>query len=416
MPRRFLISFIATLSCCCHLDLQAEDGPWPQWRGPNRDDLVTETGLLQDWPEGGPKKIWEFTDCGLGYAGPAIVGSRMYIMGSRNGEEMLLCLDATNGKEIWASPLGKEFDNGWGNGPRSTPTVEGDRVYTVGGEGNLCCFKTEDGAEVWSKPMQELGGKIPAWGYSESPIIHEEKVLFTPGGEKGAIVALNKMTGELIWQAEELTDEAHYSSIMIKEHGGKTMGVQLMVHEVVGFDVDTGDVLWTVPWPGRVAVIPTPIFWEDCVYVTAGYGAGCKLVRVSEDFVAEEVYDSKIMVNHHGGVILLDDHIYGYSDGKGWVCHEIETGKRVWLERDIHDKGAIAYADGRFYCLSEDTGEIILIAASSDGWKEHGRFTIDPQSELRKPKGKIWVHPVIADGRLYLRDQELLYCYDVRAE
>ncbi len=396
--------------------VQAADGPWNQWRGPDRDDLSTETGLLQEWPAGGPEKVWEFKDCGIGYAGPAIVGSRLYILGSRDGEEFLLCVDTTNGEEVWASPLGEEFENSWGNGPRATPAIEGEFVYAVGAEGRLSCFCIEDGSEVWSVTMQDLGGSPPKWGYSESPIIHEEKILYTPGGEQGAIVALDKATGSLIWQTKELTDEAHYSSIMIKEHGGKTMGVQLMVNELVGFDVDNGEVLWTVPWPGRVAVVPSPVFWQDCVYVTSGYGAGCTLVRVSEDFSAEVVYPSKLMSNHHGGVILFNDHIYGYSDSKGWACQDIATGDKVWLERKELDKGAIAYADGRFYCLGEDTGDLALIEASPEGWVEHGRFTLEPQSELRKPRGRIWTHPVIADGRLYLRDQELLYCYDVRAE
>jgi len=222
----------------------------------------------------------------------------------------------------------------------------------------------------------------------------------------------------LLWQTEDLTDQAHYSSIVVKEHAGKTMGVQLLVSQLVGFDLEDGTVLWSAAWPGYMAVIPTPVFWEDCVYVTAGYGAGCMLVRVGEDFSAEAevVYDNKLVTNQHGGVILLDDHIYGHSDNKGWTCQEVATGKRVWRERHALGKGAIAYADNRFYCLGEDTGDVVLIAAGTEGWKEHGRFTLNPQSELRLPKGRIWTHPVIADGRLYLRDQELLTCFDVRAK
>lgn len=392
----------------------AADGPWPQWRGPNRDDISTESGLLKSWPEDGPEKIWSFENCGLGYAGPAIVDSRLYILGSREGEEMLLCLDTSNGNEIWASSVGAELENSWGNGPRSTPTIEGEFVYAVGGQGNLVCLRIDDGSEVWSKSMLDLGGKVPVWGFSESPIIHDEKLLYTPGGEQGAIVALNKKTGGLIWQTEELKDDAHYSSIVIQQKAGRMMGVQLLVKELVGFDVDSGELLWSVPWPGRVAVVPTPVFWQDCIYVTSGYGTGCMLVRVDDEFNAEVVYDNKLMSNHHGGVILLDDHIYGHSNKKGWACQKIADGEKVWLERDVLDKGAIAYADGRFYCLGEDTGELTLIAASSDGWQEHGRFTLEPQSELRSPKGRIWMHPVIANGKLYLRDQQLLHCYDIR--
>jgi outer membrane protein assembly factor BamB len=401
-------------------DLSAEGPaagrPWPQWRGPNRDDISRETGLLQSWPDSGPERLWSFRECGGGYSGPAVVGDRIYLLGSRNGQEELLCLDVNTGKQLWATTVGPELENRWGNGPRSTPTVDGELIYAIGGKGKLVCMLARDGSVVWSKAMQDLGGKIPVWGYSESPLIHEEMLLYTPGGEKGAIVALDKTNGELLWQTEELKEKAHYASIVVKQHAGKTMGVQLLASQLVGFDVSDGTVLWSVPWPGRVAVVPTPIFWEDCVYVTSGYGCGCMLVRVGNDFSTEVVYDNKVMGNHHGGVILLEDHVYGHSDKKGWTCQAIATGKSVWRERQVLDKGAIAYADQRFYCLGEDTGEVVLIAASTEGWEEQGRFTLNPQSEIRSPKGRIWTHPVIAAGRLYLRDQELLYCYDVQAD
>ena len=396
--------------------VNAIEGEWPQWRGPNRDDLSSETGLLESWPEDGPKQLWSSKECGLGYSGPAIVGDRLYILGSLNSSELLLCFNASSGEKIWESPVGKELENSWGNGPRSTPTVDGEFIYAAGGQGNLVCFRTSDGSQVWSKTMQDLGGKVPYWGYSESPLIHGGKLLYTPGGEQGAIVALDKTTGKLLWQTEKLADEAHYSSIVVKQHAGKTMGVQLLVSQLVGFDLENGAVLWSVPWGGSVAVVPTPVFWQDCVYVTSGYGAGCMLVRIADDFSAEVVYDNKLMSNHHGGVILIEDHLFGHSNKKGWTCQDIATGKKVWQDRHALGKGAIAYADQRFYCLGEDTGDVVLIASSKEGWEEHGRFTLDPQSELRSPKGRIWTHPVIANGRLYLRDQELLYCFDILSE
>jgi len=406
-------SLIIGVLTACSLPAEAE-GPWPRWRGANYDSKSTETGLLQQWPTNGPSRVWLFEDCGLGYAGPAIVGDRLYIMGARDGQDHLLCLDATSGDEIWSTPLGPVFENDWGDGPRSTPTVDGDFIFAMSSRGFLSCVRIDDGNIVWTTSMQDLGGDIPTWGYAESPLVLEDRVLCTPGKEQGAIVALDRKTGELLWQAKELPDVAHYSSIVPMELHGKTIGVQLLMKELVGVDVSDGTVLWTIPWPGRVAVIPTPIVSGDLVYATAGYGAGCLLAKIDSNFDANVVYENNNMTNHHGGVILHEGHVYGYSDGKGWICQDFETGEFVWRERQELGKGAITYADNRFYCLEEDTGEVVLIAASTAGWQEHGRFTLSPQSELRKQRGKIWVHPVIADGKLYLRDQQYLLCFDVK--
>jgi outer membrane protein assembly factor BamB len=391
------------------------DGPWPQWRGPNRDDLSTETGLIQEMPAGGPPKVWLFEKCGVGYSGPAIVGDKLYILAGREGNDQLLCLNATNGEELWAATLGPSLENDWGDGPRSTPTVDGEFIYCLTSQGSLVCVKAADSSVVWTKAMQDLGGKIPAWGYCESPLVMGDNVYCTPGEQQGAIAAFNKASGELVWQAKELPDPAHYSSIVPMRQDGKTVLVQLLFKELVGVDPVDGKLLWTVPFPGSVAVIPTPIVSSKRVYATAGYGAGCLMVKVNGTD-PEIVYENKNMTNHHGGVILVDGHVYGHSDGKGWVCQNFESGEIAWREREALGKGAIGYADGRFYCLSEDTGELALIAASAEGWEEHGRFTLEPQTKIRKEKGKIWTHPVIADGKLYLRDQDLLFCFDVTAK
>ncbi len=396
--------------------LVADQADWPQWRGMNRDDLSSESGLLQSWPEEGPPRAWLFENCGLGYAGPAVVGDRLYILGTRDGQEQLFCLNATSGNEVWSTPIGQIYENSWGDGPRSTPTVVDDLVYAMGAQGNLVCVHRGDGSVVWKKSMQDLSGEIPTWGYAESPLVWNELVFCTPGGTNGTIAALDRMTGKKVWQTSELTDLAHYSSIVLMDHSTGKIGVQLLEKQVVGFRIDDGKLLWSSPWPGSVAVIPTPIVRGNQVYITSGYGAGCQLLSVADDYSVTSEYDNKVMGNHHGGVVLLGDHLYGHSDKKGWTCQDFATGKKVWQERQVLGKGAIAYADNHFFCLSEDEGEVVLIAATPEAWKEQGRFTLSPQTELRKPRGKIWVHPVIADGRLYLRDQEYVYCYDVRAK
>jgi outer membrane protein assembly factor BamB len=392
----------------------ARSADWPQWRGPKRDGVSTETGLMKSWPDGGPPQAWLFEDCGVGYSGPSIVGDRLYIMGARNDEEQLIAIDVETGKELWMAPIGEMLENNWGNGPRGTPTVDGDFVYALGAQGNLICARADNGSLIWNKKMQDLGGKIPTWGYSESPLIYKDLVLCTPGGEDGAIAALDKKSGEGKWQMEDVDTGAHYSSIV---HSTRNQGpecVQLLADQVLGFNPEDGKVLWSEPWPGQVAVIPTPIVKDNLVYVTTSYGVGCMLVEIADDNSVEKVYDNKTMKNKHGGVILVGDHLYGYSDDVGWVCQELKTGKRVWREREALGKGSIAFAEGRFYCLGEEEGDVVLIEQSTEGWKEHGRFKLTPLTELRKPQGKIWTHPVICNGKLYLRDQNLLFCFDIR--
>jgi outer membrane protein assembly factor BamB len=203
------------------------------------------------------------------------------------------------------------------------------------------------------------------------------------------------------------------------EVGGLRQYIQMTMKGVVGVSADDGRLLWHHLQPAyRVAVIPTPIFHNDFVFVTAGYGAGCDLLHLTADgpngTKAEKVYANKNMVNHHGGVVLVGDYLYGYSDGKGWVCQELKSGKNVWEEKKKLGKGSLTYADGHLDCYSEDNGTVVLIDASPDGWKESGRFKIPRESTRRGPKGMVWAHPVVANGRLYLRDQELLFCFDVK--
>jgi outer membrane protein assembly factor BamB len=390
----------------------AED--WTQWRGPKRDDVSTETGLLKAWPEGGPPRAWMFENCGLGYAGPAIVGGRLFILGTRDDKEVLFAIDATSGQEQWTAPVGKIYENDWGNGPRSTPTVEDGMVYAMGAQGNLVCVNAATGEVVWTKAMQDLGGGIPKWGYAESPFLYKNTVLCTPGGKQGALAALDKATGDVVWQNADVTSEAHYASIVAMNHSGHEDCVQLLVDQLVGFDPVTGKILWSEPWPKPVATIPTPIVKDNFAYATCGYGTGCMLVEVAADHTPTKVYDNKVMKNKHGGVILVGDHIFGHSDGVGWMCQDFKSGEQVWREREKLEAGAVAYAEGMLYCVGEDSGDVVLIEASTEGWAEHGRFKLDPQTTLRKDRGRIWVHPVISDGMLFLRDQNYVYCYDIR--
>jgi outer membrane protein assembly factor BamB len=392
--------------------LKASAADWPLWRGSNRDDLSKEKDLLKSWSEGGPTRVWLYTNAGNGYSGPAIVGNTLYTMGIRDGAEIVLALNAGTGKELWTAPIGDILENNWGDGPRSTPTVDGGHVFAMSGKGNLACLNAADGKVLWQKTMASLGGRIPNWGYTESVLVDGDRVVCTPGGSKGAVAALNRKTGEVLWQSADFTDGAQYASIISAKINGTDTYVQLTMQSIAGLAAKDGKVLWREEFPGKTAVIPTPIVRDNIVYVTAGYGVGCKQIKIKPDNTVETVFENKVIRNHHGGVILVGDHVYGHAE-PGWTCQDFKTGAEVWNHRGF-GKGAIGYADGMLYCLEEGTGKVALVEASPAGWKEQGQFTLDPQSQIRSRQGRIWVHPVISNGRLYLRDQDLIYCYDVK--
>ena len=397
---------------------QSAADDWPQWRGPSRTDVSSERGLLQSWGEKGPKQLWTSKEGGLGYSGFSVVGDKLYTMGVEieGTNEFVICLNIKDGSTQWKTTVGKRFKNGWGDGPRSTPTIDGDFCYALSGGGSLACISVKDGSIAWKKEMKDRGGKVPFWGYCESLLVDGKKLICTPGGSKGAVAALNKKSGEVMWQSKDFTDSAQYSSALHAVINNQPQYIQLTMKSLVAVSPENGKVLWKSDWPGRTAVVPTPVVSKNRIYVSSGYGVGCKAVEISPKNEVKELWQNKIMVNHHGGVIHLNGKLYGYCDGRkgGWTCQDFETGEKVWNETGKLGKGAIAYADGCFYCLSESKGEVVLIKESTEGWQETGRFTLDPQTKHRSSRGKIWVHPVIANGKLYLRDQEIIFCFDVK--
>jgi outer membrane protein assembly factor BamB len=427
----------------------AAGGDWPRWRGESFDGISQEKGLLKEWPQGGPPLAWKTTGLGTGYASVAISGGKLFTMGAEmrpppadaggnagggrrrpaaSGVARLMAFDL-QGKKLWSTEIGEAGGGGGYPGGRSTPTVDGNHVYALGPEGDLVCLAAADGKVIWSKNVsKEFGGKAGGWRYSESVLIDGDRVVCTPGGKDGTLLALNKKTGEKIWQTKDWTDSAHYSSIVIATIDGVRQYVQLTADSVAGVSPDDGKVLWKAARKGRTAVIPTPIVSGNHVFVTSGYGVGCDLFKVTKSasgaFDAAAVYTNDLnkgMANHHGGVILLDGKIYGYSDGgqgsdekvepSGWTCLDLETGKTVWRNKGV-GKGTISYADGRFYIRSEGgAGTIALIEASPAGYKELGRFDQPDRS-----KANSWAHLVIADGKMYVRDQDVLLCYDIKAK
>ena len=397
---------------------------WPQWRGPNREDKSAEKGLLKEWPKDGPPLVWKATGIGTGFSGVSVAGGKIFTMGQQKDSTFVYALDE-NAKEgvnkvLWSTEIGKPSNPGGFPGTRCTPTVDGDRVYVLSQEGELACLKAADGKMVWHKSFKDdFNGGEPHWGFAESPLVDGDRLICTPGGKEGTLLALDKKTGEKLWRTADWKDGAQYSSPIAVEMGGQRQYIQLTMENVAGVDAGTGKVLWKAPRKGGTAVITTPVFHDGYVYVTSSYGVGCDLFKVTGDngvYKAEPVYThdtNKVMANHHGGVILLDDKIYGCSGDRNWVCQDLKTGEKVWeQDKGTPGKGSLAYADGHFYLRGEGSPSIVaLIEATPKGYEEKGRFTQPDRSKGHAA----WPHPVIANGKLYLRDQDVLLCYDLKA-
>lgn len=404
------IAFLATAVLTATPLLSAD---WPQWRGAGRVGHSPDTSILAPWPKSGPKQTWVFKDAGVGYSSFSIVGTRLFTMGARQESEQVICLDATTGKELWATSLGPVYENNWGDGPRSTPTVDGDHLYALSATGILACLNIKDGTEVWKVDVvKSLGGELQGWGYTESVLIDGDHVICTPGGQQGTMAALDKKTGAVVWQSSKLKGPAQYSSPIRIEVNGQPQYAQLLMNKVVGIAPKDGALLWETSFPGRVAVIPTLVFHDNSVYATAGYGTGCQMIKL-DGAEPEVVYEEKSITNHHGGVIVVDGKIYGHSDKGGWTCQDFLTGKIEWQDESL-GKGTCTYAAGHLICVDENDGTVVLATAKPDKWQEISRFKLAPQTSLRKKEGRIWSHPVVVNGRLYLRDQDLIFCYNVQ--
>ncbi|HET8783390.1 MAG TPA: PQQ-binding-like beta-propeller repeat protein [Pyrinomonadaceae bacterium] len=383
----------------------ANNANWPQWRGPNRDGISKETGLLKQWPAEGPPLVWKAAGAGRGFSSFSVANGKLITMGLRGDREFVVAFDVATGKEAWATPHGNAFRNDRGDGPRGTPTVDGDRLYALGGNGDLSALEVRTGKVVWTKNiLKEFGGRQITWGISESPLILGNKLLVNPGGPDASIVALNKSDGSLIWKSQ--SDQAGYSSAIPVEVNGGTQVVFFTHKRAVGLDLKDGKLLWEYARAANnVANAATPIARGNRVFISSDYGTGGGVVEIKPDGTAQEVWFTKDMRNHHSSSVLIGDYLYGFSSAI-LTAVKFDTGEIAWRDRSV-GKGSLVYADGRLYCFSE-RGVIGLVEATPTGYVERGRFRIEP-GEL-----ETWTHPVVAGGRLYLRDQDTIYAYDVR--
>ncbi len=402
---RILLLAIVMLVGVAHQAMAQPSANWPQWRGPNRDGVSKETGLLKEWPAEGPALVWKASGAGRGYSSFAISNGKLYTMGLRGDREFVIAFDVATGKEAWATAHGSAFHNDRGDGPRGTPTVDGERIYTLGGAGDLSCLDARTGKIVWTKNvLKEFGGSNITWGISESPLVIGNKVLVNAGGPGASIVALNKADGSVIWKSQ--SDEAGYSSGIPMEINGLTQVIFFTAERAVGLDVKDGRLLWEYAKPSnRTANVATPIVKANRVFISSDYGTGGGVVEIKPDNKAQEIYFTKDMRNHHSSSVLIGDYLYGFS-GAVLTAMKFDTGEIAWKDRSV-GKGSLVYADGNLYCFSEN-GVVGLVEATPAGYREKGRFRIQQDSL------PTWTHPVVAGGRLYLRDQDTIYAYDVR--
>jgi outer membrane protein assembly factor BamB len=397
---------------------------WPGWRGPNRDAQSPETGLLQEWPAGGPRLLWRGQGVGTGLSSVAVVGNRIYTMGDKGGTQHVIALNKADGKIVWSAKVGPVWDDEYA-GPRGTPTVDGDLVYALGTEGDLVCLEAATGKERWRKSLPgDFGGAMmSSWKFSESPLVDGDRLVFTPGARNAAVVAVDKRTGQTVWKAAvpdlgpKGKDGAAYSSIVISNGAGVKQYVQLLGRGLAAFRASDGKFLWGYNRIANdVANIPTPVVRGNFVFTSTGYQTGAALLELGpqgDGVAAREVYflPSGTFQNHHGGLVLVGDHIYaGHGHGKGFpICIDLKTGKVAW-GGDIRNAGtgsaAVMYADHRLYYRYQN-GVVVLVEATPTGYREKGSFTIPDV------QGPSWPHLVVADGRLYVREQDSLYVYDV---
>ncbi len=412
MKPRLLLTLCAGWFGVCVASAMA--GDWPQWRGPSRDGVSKETGLLQQWPEGGPKLSWKTTDLGNGYSTPSVAKGQVYLVGTPDGKiEQLIALSESDGKKLWSADIGGVGPNRGPQypGPRSTPTVDGDRVSVLSSDGDLVCAGTADGKVIWQKNLRkEFDGKPGNWAYAESVLVDGDVVVCSPGGDKATVVALNKADGSVVWQcAVPGGDPAGYASIVIGDVGGVRQYIQFLGKGLVGIDAKSGKFLWRYDKTSNGSMnAPTPIFSNSSVFsASTRKGAGlAKLAAEGDKITPTEVYSQAKLQNHHGGLVLVGDSIYGTASAL--MCVDFATGKVQWEDRSV-GKGSIAAADGHLYVRGEN-GQVALVDASPAAYKELGRFT--PEGSSSK---NCWPHPVIANGHLLLRDQGTLSSYDVKA-
>jgi outer membrane protein assembly factor BamB len=426
--RALALAFIFSLTA-----VVSNAADWPQWQGPDRNAVSKESGLLKEWTKEGPPLAWKATGVGKGMGGIAVSKGRIYTTGDDAQQTAwLYALNESDGKAAWSAKIGPGGNPG--NvfkpfGPRATPAVDGDRLYILSQKGDLVCFTTDEGKEVWRiNYIKDLGGIMPVWGFAESPLVDGDRLICTPGAADATLMALDKRTGKPVWKCMVPegptgdrgflgTSGAAYASVIAVDFEGVRHYVQLTATTLVGVAASDGKLLWRYDRSSNTHRIncSTPVYQDGMVFAASAYDAGGGAVKLSKDakggITATEVFFSRNLKNHHGGIVEVDGYLYLSRDPGILTCIELKTGTVIWGDRQP-GKGSVVYADGRLYCRNEaGPGTIYLVDANPKEYVERGRF--DPPDRTRE---SAWAHPVIANGKMYIRDQDVLLCYDIKAK
>jgi outer membrane protein assembly factor BamB len=399
LTKRFLSAIVLGLVASL---VAVAGGDWPQFRGPDRNGVSSETGLRKQWPDGGPKVAWRI-DLGGGFSGISVAAGRLYTMFSGDGEEFAICLDAATGREVWRFRTDANFKDMHGSGPRSTPTVDDEVVYVLSAKGKLHALGAGDGKPVWTRDLvSELGAETPRWGYATSPLVEGKLLLLDVGGRgESSLVAFDKASGKVVWRSQ--SDKAGYSSPIAVTIADRRQIVFFTGTTVVAVSPENGSLLWKQPWKTSYDVnAAMPVFIPpDRIFVSSGYDVGAAVYRVTATGV-EEVWRNREMKNKFSSSVLHGGHLYGF-DEKTLKCIDAATGQARWRARDF-GHGTLIYADGHLLVLGDD-GALALVEATAEGYHERARARIF--------EGKSWTVPTLAGGRLYLRDQEQLLSLDM---
>lgn len=380
---------------------------WPQWRGPQRNGHSLETGLLQSWPRTGPPQVFKVPGAGEGYSSLAVSRGKLITQGQRRDSEFVVAFDSQTGRKLWETPNGKPFRERRGHGPRGTPTIDGDRVFALSADGSLLCLDFQTGKPVWNvNIVQKYGGSVPTWGISESPLVDGDRLIVMPGGRGAAVVALDKRTGNLIWKSQ--SDSVGYSSAIAVDSPDGRLIIAFTGDGVLGLLASNGELLWRYDKVSNsTANIATPIHSNGYIFVSSDYGTGCALLKLLPGRKMQEVYFNRDMKNHYSSAVLVGNHVYGFNSNI-LTAMEFATGKVAWRDRSV-GKGSVIYADGHLVVLGEN-GMLALVEANPSGYREKSRF------DIQRGDWPAWSPPVIAGGKLYLREQDSVYCWNLTAK